>query len=205
MKTLRNLLAFIIVFLSAATIVFATDYRIDVKESQVKWTGKKVTGQHYGTINVKQGSLTADGNIISASNVEIDMNTISNKDLENESWNSRLVGHLKSDDFFSVEKYPVSSLALGKVENLGGNQFRFTGNLTIKGTTHPVTFDAKVDVTNGQLVAEGAIKVDRTLYDIRYGSGKFFDSLGNNMIDDFFTLDFKLVAKEKAPGLTLAE
>lgn len=205
MKHLKVFSILLVLFFAATPGVFATDYKVDVKESQVKWTGKKVSGQHFGTISFKQGNLSASGNTVSVAGFEMDMNSIVCSDLENESWNSRLVGHLKSDDFFSVEKYPVSSLAVSKVENLGGNQFRFTGNLTIKGTTHPVTFDAKVDVANGQLVAEGAIKVDRTLYDIRYGSGKFFDSLGNNMIDDFFTLDFKLVAKEKAPGLTMAE
>lgn len=196
MKTFRKPTAVLIFLIAAAINLQASDYKVDLKESQVKWTGKKVSGQHFGTINFKKGNLTVDGSSISSGDFEIDMQSIVDTDLENEAWNSKLVGHLKSDDFFSVEKFPVSSLILTKVEKVAGTNYRFSGNLSIKGMTHPVAFDAKVELNTGKLVATGIIRVDRTLYDIRYGSGKFFSSLGDNMIDDFFTLDFKLVALE---------
>lgn len=196
MKTIaqKTVLLFFLVFITIALL--AAGYKVDSSESQLKWTAKKVTGQHFGTIDLKQGSLTASGNVISGGSFEIDMKTIVDKDLENESWNSRLVEHLKSEDFFSVEKFPVSSITLTKVEKGEGPNFHFTGDLSIKGATHPVSFDATVEINNRKLIATGNLSIDRTLYDIKYGSGKFFSNLGNNLVDDFFTLDFKIVANQ---------
>jgi polyisoprenoid-binding protein YceI len=202
MKTFGKLTATLLVFVAATLSLGAADFKIDTKESQVKWTGKKISGQHFGTIGFKQGSLETSENIISEGFFEIDMQSVVCSDLENETWNSKLVGHLKSDDFFSAEKFPVSTLLLTKVEKVSGTDFSFSGSLSIKGITHPVKFNAKVEVNTGKLVAEGIIRVDRTLYDIKYSSGKFFESLGNNMIDDFFILDFKLVANESKPGIS---
>jgi polyisoprenoid-binding protein YceI len=192
--TLKTIHLFLLVFVTSGLL--AAGYKVDPSESQFKWTAKKVTGQHFGTIDLKQGSLTASGNVISVGSFEIDMKTIVDKDLENESWNSKLVEHLKSEDFFSVEKFPVSSITLTKVEKGEGLNFHFSGDLSIKGATHPVSFDATVEINNVRLVATGNLSIDRTLYDIKYGSGKFFSNLGNNLVDDFFTLDFKIVANQ---------
>jgi polyisoprenoid-binding protein YceI len=180
----------------------ATNFIIDKNESNIKWTGKKVTGQHHGTIEFKSGKIETNNNKITGGYFEVNMQTIVCNDLENESWNSKLVTHLKSEDFFSVEKNPVSELKLTNVEKVNDGEYRFTGDLSIKGFTHPVIFNAKVDIKADNLVAVGTISIDRTLYNIKYGSGKFFDSLGNNMIDDLFILDFKLVAKASTDTAT---
>jgi polyisoprenoid-binding protein YceI len=111
------------------------------------------------------------------------------KDLEAGEWHDKLVGHLKSDDFFGVEKFPTSELIITESAPFKNNEATVTGKLTIKGITHPVTFKA-VKVGTGYTAL---ITVDRTKYDIKYGSGKFFDSLGDKMIYDEFTLDVKLV------------
>ncbi len=132
--------------------------------------------------------------VIQSGIVEMDMNSIVDEDLNNVAMNKKLVGHLKSDDFFSVDKYPVSTLVIREVKVKSDKEQIFNGDLTIKGITKPVTFHADVSNQNGKLTAKGTIEIDRTLYDIKYGSGKFFASLGDNMIYDTFSLDFSVVA-----------
>lgn len=191
MKKLTGIIAMLAVI---ATQAFAADYEIDKSKSTVKWNGKKVTGEHYGTISLKDGKLEVEGNRLKSGVVHMDMNSIVCEDITNESTNQRLVNHLKSDDFFSVENHPVSKLEIRDVKHNSGNQYTLTGDLTIKNITHPVTFDATVDVKDKVLTASGALEVDRTQYDIRFRSGRFFSGLGDNLIYDTFTLDFNIVA-----------
>jgi len=194
MKTIGKLTGTITLVALLAMQVAATDYRLDKSNSTVKWNGKKVTGEHHGTIDLKSGNLEVVGSKIKSGTFQMDMTTIVNEDLSNESMNKKLVGHLKSDDFFSVDKHPVSTLVIKEVKHKAGNTHSFTGDLTIKEITHPVTFDAEVKISGDKLEANGKMEVDRTLYDIRYGSGKFFTGLGDNLIYDTFTLDFDVVA-----------
>jgi polyisoprenoid-binding protein YceI len=176
--------------------VFAADYKIDKSNSKVKWNGKKVTGEHYGTIDLKSGNLEVDNNKIKSGTFTMDMTTIVSEDLTNESMNKKLVGHLKSDDFFSVDKFPGSTFVIKESEHKSGNTHSITGDLTIKGITHPVTFDSEVVIDGNNLRAKGKIEVDRTLYDIKFRSGRFFSDLGDNLIYDTFTLDFDVVATQ---------
>jgi polyisoprenoid-binding protein YceI len=204
MKTTGKLLGTILLSTFLGVQLFAGNYEVDKSKSTVKWTGKKVTGQHNGTVDFKSGSLEVNDNKIEGGTFKIDMTTIENVDLKDESSKRKLVGHLKSDDFFSVDKYPVSTLVVKKVQHKSGNDYSFTGDLTIKGITHPVSFTAEVNIDNDRLVSGGVIEVDRTLYNVRYGSGKFFDNLGDNMIYDTFTLDFNVVAT-KTSGTAMLE
>jgi len=194
MKTTVKILG--IIFMSGILTLnnMASNYEIDKNESHVKWTGKKVAGQHYGTIDLKNGKLTLQDGIIKSGIVEMDMNSIVNEDLTNAAINKKLVDHLRSDDFFSVDKYPVSTLIVKEVKAFNKDEYIFLGDLTIKGITKPVTFKSTVRNQNGKITATGSMEVDRTLYNIKYGSGKFFASLGDNMIYDTFTLDFFVVA-----------
>jgi polyisoprenoid-binding protein YceI len=194
MKTIGKLTGTIAFVALLAMQVLAADYKLDKSNSKVKWNGKKVSGEHHGTINLKSGNLEVADNKIKSGTFHMDMTTILNEDISNESMNKKLVGHLKSDDFFSVDKHPVSTLDIKEVKHKAGNTYSFTGDLTIKEITHPVTFDAEVKFSGNKLEASGKMEVDRTLYDIRYGSGKFFAGLGDNLIYDTFTLDFDVVA-----------
>lgn len=198
MKTIGKLTGAIMLVAAFAMQIVAADYKLDKLNSKVKWNGKKVTGEHYGTIELKSGNLEVEGNKIKSGTFQMDMTTIVNEDISNESMNKKLVGHLKSDDFFSVDKYPVATLVLKEVKHKNGDTHSFTGDLTIKEITHPVTFDAEVKLSDNKLEASGKIEVDRTLYDIRYGSGKFFAGLGDNLIYDTFALDFNVVATAEA-------
>ena len=169
------------------------DLKIDTKISKVEWIGKKVSGQHTGTILIKQGKLDVHDNELEGGEVVIDMSTIVNTDMEGE-WKQKLESHLQSPDFFDVANHAEASLKITGVEKLEGINYKIKGDLTIKGITHPVEFDAEVAIQGGKLGATAEISIDRTLYGIKYGSGKFFEGLGDKMIDDEFTIKFKIAA-----------
>ena len=114
---------------------------------------------------------------------EVDMTSLISTDLEGE-YKGKLEGHLKSDDFFGVENHPNSTLVFTKVKASGKNSYEVQGDLTIKGITKPVTFDVSVYGSK----ATATMKVDRTDFDIKYGSGSFFDDLGDKTIYDEFDL-----------------
>lgn len=195
MKTMNFKSVFILLIaIGLSTTTWAESYKVDKSKSSVKWLAKKVTGQHNGTISLGESLLYVENGKPVGGEFVIDMNSIVCEDLTDAEWNQKLIGHLRSDDFFSVEKYPAAELVLTSVESKGGSKYLFKGNLTIKGKTNPTEFEASVSTSGNIFSAEGTIVVDRTLYDVRYGSGKFFDNLGDKTIYDDFTLDFKVVA-----------
>ena len=174
----------------------AVEYGLDKNVSTVKWVAKKVTGQHNGSISFDSGTIAVTKNSISGGSFVINMKTIVNEDITNEDMKKKLIGHLSSDDFFSIEKFPESKLEVKKVTLVSGNDYHFVADLTIKGITKSVEFNANVSIKGDQLNAKGLITVNRTLYGIKYGSGSFFQGLGDKMIYDDFTLDFNIVAKK---------
>jgi polyisoprenoid-binding protein YceI len=176
-------------FMIAASTLNAQTYKVDTGSSTLKWNGKKVTGGHFGFISLKEGNLMISNDQITQGKFVIDMNSITCTDLEDEGYNKKLVGHLKSDDFFGVAKYPEAVLEITGSSVFENNTATVEARLTIKGITHPVTFTATKDGNN----YSARIVVDRAKYDVRYGSGSFFDNLGNNLIYDEFTLDVNLV------------
>lgn len=172
-----------------------------VADSKVNWTGKKVTGQHSGTIKVANGEILVDNGKVTGGKIEIDMKTISNEDLsKDEESQKKLVGHLSSADFFDAGKFPTSKLELTKVEPLNdatkpNANSTVTGNLTMKDVTKSITFPAEIKIENGVLTVKADFDIDRTDWNIKYGSGKFFENLGDKMINDKFNLNLTVVAK----------
>ncbi|MCC6725701.1 MAG: YceI family protein [Saprospiraceae bacterium] len=170
--------------------------RVDTTNSSVQWTAYKVTGQHNGVVNIKSGSLTYnDKGFFSGGSFEIDMTTIKCLDLQGE-MAGKLEGHLKSDDFFGSANHPTAKYVITKVVPKGKpGEYKIIGNLTIKSTTKEVKFDANLkEEAGGKIVATGDIKLDRTDFDVRYGSGSFFEGLGDKTIYDEFDLKVKLTA-----------
>lgn len=167
--------------------------KVDTKTSTIAWKGYKVTGEHNGNVLIKAGEVQMDGNVITGGTFTIDMNSITCNDLQGE-MNGKLVGHLKSDDFFGVATYPNATLKITRAipQNTAGD-YKMLGDLTIKGKTKPVKFFAKVRQEGGKQIATADIKVDRSEYDVRYGSGSFFDNLGDKTIYDEFDLSVRLV------------
>lgn len=170
-------------------------YKVDAAASTVAWLGKKVTGQHNGFVKIAKGTLVSDGKTIKTGSVEVDMNSITDTDMQGE-YMEKLVGHLKSDDFFGVAKFPTAKLDITSVTLKSGNDYEVKGKLTIKGKTEDVTFPATIKSDAAGVTADAVIKIDRTKYDVRYGSGKFFENLGDKAIMDEFELTVKLVAKK---------
>ena len=194
MKTLKSLAIFALA-LSLSTSVFAGSQKVDAAKSSVKWLAKKVTGQHTGTIGIKEGNLVVEKDKITSGKVVIDMNSIVDLDLTDAGYNAKLIGHLKSPDFFEVATFPTAELAINKVDSKG-NSHTFSGNLTIKGITNPASFTATSVKVGTTTTYTGTLVIDRSKYNVRYGSKSFFDNLGDKVINDEFTLDFILVAAE---------
>lgn len=169
---------------------------VNSAESKVKWLGKKVTGEHFGNIQIAMGDLQFDGDKLTGGSFEIDMKSITNTDIENQEYNQKLVGHLKSDDFFGVEKFPTARFVITQVSQKSDNKYHVTGDLTIKGITKSIEFPVEISLNGSIATASASITVDRSNFDIRYGSGSFFDDLGDKMIYDDFTLDVTLVANK---------
>lgn len=163
--------------------------------SRIDWIGKKVTGAHNGTIEVKEGSFLLNNDQVTEGQVIIDMSTIAILDISDLSTNEQFAGHLASEDFFSIVKFPTASFEITNVKPLSGNQYHFEGNLTIKGITHTAGFDATVDNNGDTFHLTGKLIVDRTKYDIKFRSGNFFKDLGDTLIYNDFELDVNVTAK----------
>lgn len=185
LKTNAPLLILAIVATSFTSVM--NEKEVNVEKSKITWTGHKVTGSHEGIIHLKEGTLMFDGEELTGGNFTVDMTTLKNNDLSGE-WKEKLEGHLRSDDFFSVDKHPTSALKITDVVGTDGN-YKITADLTIKGITKPLTFDMKVDENS----ATADLKIDRTQYDIKYGSASFFDNLKDKAINNDFELKVQLV------------
>ncbi|MBG38077.1 MAG: lipid-binding protein [Flavobacteriales bacterium] len=162
---------------------------IDISKSTVKWVGKKVTGSHEGNISIKEGHIHFDDNAFTGGNIVIDMSTIECTDLDGDS-KQNIENHLSSDDFFGVKKYPTANLEVISAEKVkySKNKYRVKGILEIKNIKNDVEFEVVIDNS----LAKVELVIDRTKYDIKYGSGSFFDNLGDKMIYDDFNLSVSL-------------
>lgn len=171
-----------------------TTFNMQPESSTVNWTGKKVSGLHTGTINLQSGYLSFDHKDLSAGEIVMDMTSIRISDITDASLYNAFFDHLNHDDFFSVNQFKTAKLVIIKGEELKG-KYHITADLTIKDISHPVNFVASIGVFTDSLHATGDMVIDRTLYDIRYGSGKFLHNPGDKLIYDEFMLQFKLVGQ----------
>ncbi len=169
--------------LSTASPIDGEKKTVNTETSKVTWKAYKVTGSHTGTVNLNSGSLEFQDGKLSGGEFEVDMTSLISTDLEGE-YKGKLEGHLKSDDFFGVATHPTSKLVFTTVKATGKNSYEVTGDLTIKGITKPITFDVSVYGSK----ATATMKVDRAPYNVKYGSGSFFDNLGDKTIYDEFDL-----------------
>jgi polyisoprenoid-binding protein YceI len=162
----------------------------DTTATKLLWLGEKVTGQHTGTIKLQSGWLSWNDNKVVSGEFNIDMTSL--KDSEN---NKMLTGHLKSDAFFDVAKYPLAKLIVTGSTPFDKGSGVVTGTLTIKDVTNPIEFKAAMQKKDDGTWFFANITVDRTKYNIRYGSGSFFDNLGDKTIYDEFKLKINLLVK----------
>jgi polyisoprenoid-binding protein YceI len=183
----------------------AVPAKVDTEKSKITWIGSKIGSSHNGSMALKEGTLEFDGDKLVGGTMAIDMTSIKVLDsADKPESQAKLAGHLKSDDFFAVDKHPEAKLVIKSVTPLAKREGRFNhtvvGDLTIKGKTHPVTIQADLMTHGVMFHGSGKAIVDRTLYDVRYGSGKFFENLGDKVIHDNFEVGFEVFAKlpEKA-------
>ena len=181
---LKLIIALIVV---ASTTTFAQKKEIKTAESTINWTGKKVTGSHSGTLSFSNGYLTFEGEKISGGEFTVDMTSLTVTDLKAGAGKEKLEGHLNSDDFFGVANHKTATLVIKKATKARSG-YNVEGSLTIKGKTNPISFDLAIR----ENTAIANLKVDRTKYDIKYGSGSFFDNLGDKAISDEFELAVNL-------------
>ena len=161
------------------------DYVMDNDNSSIKWTGRELsTKSHYGTLQMKNGSLTVNTDGTVNGIIKIDMTTIDCEDLQGRS-KASLERHLRSDDFFSVESHPIATLTFKSEGGIGaGNKLAFNGDLEIKGISHPISFESELKSVDPKVSALVDMTFDRSKYNVRFRSGTFFQNLGDKLIYD---------------------
>lgn len=170
-------------------------YSIDTTSSTLAWRGSRPLIPGYfdnGTVNIRSGNLQVADGAITGGSFTVDMTSIVAVSTGRGDGQDRLSGHLKSDDFFDVANHPTATFVITSVTPAG----QVSGNLTVKGVTNPITFPAVISEEGETLRAQATVELDRTLWNIRYGSGKFFQDLGDNLISDTFTVTLNLVARK---------
>jgi polyisoprenoid-binding protein YceI len=172
---------------------------LTVTEGIIEWVGAKPTGKHNGTFKVSEGTFMVENNGITAGQFTIDMNSLTVLDLTDAKMNADLSGHLKSGDFFQADSFPTATFVLSSATALAapdslGNTHTIAGNLTLKGNTKGVSFPAKVTLAEGSLQAEGSLSIDRTQWNVVYGSKNIFKNLGDKFINDMVDLKIKVSA-----------
>jgi len=186
MKKLMTLLTAVLIITAVKAQSTVKMIKLDNEKSKVEWKGGKVVGSgHAGTVKLKSATLTEVDGQLKSGQMVIDMTTIACSDIDNADMNAKLIGHLKSDDFFGVDTYPTASLKINSFTNStepSKGTHLVKGDLTIKGTTKPVEFYASIKSSGNSYSATASIIVDRSKYDVRYGSDSFFDNLGDKAI-----------------------
>ena len=196
MKVRSYILNHILYTLLLSSILLSDRYLIDTDNSNVVWIGRKVSGQHHGTINISNGYIDINENSIIGGEIVIDMSSIKVLDMSDK-YNKKLGNHLKHSDFFDVNKFPEASFKINKsYEFLMIENILFEGDLKIRDKTTNTLIPAIVSINGSIAEAIGIVDIDRTLFGITYGSGSFFEDLADRAIDDNFTLKFKIIAKK---------
>lgn len=195
--TINRLLVCTVLFIPLNATAEIKKVDIDTGKSLVKWVGKKVTGQHDGTLKIKSGSVELEGDEIVGGEFVLDMTSISNLDIEDPTWKAKLENHLKSDDFFNVEKFPEGKFKITKINKKSDTDIEINGDLTIKNITKPVVFLSNINKNDTAHSASAKTAINRTEWDIKYNSGKWFDpnQLGDKLIYDEIDIELNLSTK----------
>jgi len=186
----------LVFFLSAFSYQAEEKFAVDVKRSSIEWKASKVGGSHQGKVNLASGDLIFTGSSLKGGSFVIDMPSITVEDLKGKS-KENLTNHLRSNDFFAAADYPKANFKITKVSSSNAGQLMITGTLTVKGITNPVSFPAEVKRQGNTVTAEArSIRIDRTKYDIKYRSMRFFSDIADKAIDDEFEISVKLTARK---------
>jgi polyisoprenoid-binding protein YceI len=179
------------------SVILAQNYQVTAENSSVKWHAEKVTGEHDGLVSIKDGELQMKEGVLTGGTIVIDMESIEDTDLEGE-WAAKLVKHLKSPDFFATKEYPTSTIVINKAIPQGKDRYKVEATITIKNISKNIKFIANANEQDGEVHATATLTIDRSDFDVRYGSGSFFDDLGDKTIYDEFTMTVDLKASKKS-------
>ena len=187
--------------ISAKMATNAPAYKLQPQLSTLGWEGKAVTHGHNGSMDFTDGELLVKGNALVGGTVTVNMKSLKALDIKDAESQGKFVGHMTSDDFFGVEKFPTSTFKIVSVTPIKGaakdaDNATIAGDMTIKGITQRISFPAKVGVKDGVAAASGKVTIDRTKFGLKYGSKTFFDSIGDKAIYDTFDLTFNVIAKK---------
>lgn len=174
-------------------------YKIDVKESTIKWTGtKKIGAAHTGSVSFKEGNVEMKKGEVTGGMFKVDVGTLNDVDLASSpEYQKKLETHLKSADFFNVEKHPEATFKITSVQKKSDTEVTVKGDLTMIGVTKPLEFPATITKENDTVKGSAKVKIDRTKWGLKYGSGDFFKELaGDKIINNEFELDLNLIAKK---------
>ena len=184
------------------TLITANDTLfVDIENSDIDWIGRKVTGEHFGTLNLADGWVIMQEDSFIGGKFIFDMTSINNTDIESPEWKKKLEDHLMAEDFFFVDSFPNAILEIKYhhtiIEENKTIREGVLADLTIRGMTHEIKFPFILTQSKNIHAGEGSVDIDRTLYNIQYKSGKFFDDLGDHLIYDDFTVQFRVQTKIK--------
>ena len=169
---------------------------VNTIESKIEWVGRKITGEHNGNLSIAGGFLEIRNDSLIGGEILVNMQSITVLDIESPKWNKKLVDHLKSSDFFNTTEFPtarieiIHSSPIPKKESK--NPVKVSGKLDIKGIVNPININTFAVVNDSIRFAKGTLEIDRTKWNIRYGSTSFFDDLGDKAILDIFLLNYSL-------------
>ena len=179
-------------------------YSVDTEKSVVEWTGRNINNRHYGRIAISGGEVVLEDGLPVAGRFVLDMKSITNLDLQDEEWRGMLHRHLKSEDFFDVEQFPTATFELSGADEIaratpGTPNFEISGALTVKDATSPICFPAMIaPQEDGSLKAQAAIDLDRTIWNVCYGSGRLYERLGMHLVNDLISIELFIVARKAA-------
>lgn len=175
--------------------------KIDLKESRLEWLGRNLLNKHWGTLGLSGGSLRFSDGQLRGGDFSIDMRAMVCLDLEGNPMHDVLIDHLQSDDFFDVDRHPEAKFVLNSAELIqgtvaGARNLRVEGNLTLRGITRALSFEAAVGITpEGKPAAQASFTFDRTKWEVLYGSGKFFQRLAGHLVNDDIEMQVRIVTE----------
>ncbi|MGD2036724.1 MAG: YceI family protein [Desulfobacterales bacterium] len=177
------------------------EYQVDADQSMIEWFGRNPNTKHFGTVRISNGQIQIEnGNMTGA--VEIDMDSIENINLKGDELQPVLVSHLKSDDFFLVKAFPTAKFIIngGKLAEqpyLSLPNYEVEGTLTLRGVKANLSFATAITHSgDNELVAEAHFDIDRTRWNVIYGSTRFFENLGMHLVFDLISFQIRIVAKQ---------
>lgn len=210
-----KLLSFLFVLSCFGQLSFAEEqadeiYKVDVLQSSVIWKGSKFNSAHSGKVSIKQGLLIFNRGKLAKGEFTIDMRSIKNTDIQNLNQGRKLEEHLKSPDFFEVDKHPESKFIFDKVTELGSGEYSLNGEMNLKGKVQSETFTAKINAVGSKAVAVSKVSLNRTKYGIVYGSEsestdwffvKWYKYYADKFIKNNIDLTINVVADRESKSL----